>query len=330
MSRIFHRPMFRKGGSTGGITSGLRQDFDLGGHIHPHEIEEESTFIEDDQVGEGGIDALTQGQETITDDTPSGDVDMDRIESIYRGFGQPGELPKSTAGSDFLMDMGLNLMSGPSTGNIWSNIGEAAKEPLGQFQKARAGERALKYKAGQAERQFRFDIWKTLSKDEQDMYYKRAKMLMRERDDINTIGEALDVLFPRTRKPAHEEDIAREAEIREGNTRDENIAWWKKKDDDLDKNQAGHIIDFEDNLSAWMEKYKYEGGQLYIDTDDFDKLTADPSNPDELTVKPGKSLDNHDYKPNKIYLDSMTGNVYLFDGTVFTKVDLEAEEISNS
>jgi len=120
------------------------------------------------------------------------------------------------------------------------------------------------------------------------------------------------------------------AEIREGNTRDENIAWWKKKDDDLDKNQAGHIIDFEDNLSAWMEKYKYEGGQLYIDTDDFDKLTADPSNPDELTVKPGKSLDNHDYKPNKIYLDSMTGNVYLFDGTVFTKVDLEAEEISNS
>ena len=99
-------------------------------------------------------------------------------------------------------------MSGPSTGNIWSNIGEAGKEPLVQFQKARAGERALKYKAGKAERQFRFDIWKTLSKDEQDMYYKRAKMLMRERDDINTIGEALDVLFPRTRKPAHEESAS--------------------------------------------------------------------------------------------------------------------------
>ena len=329
MSRIFHRPMFRKGGSTGGITSGLRQDFDLGGHIHPHEIEEESTFIEDDQVGEGGIDALTQGQETITDDTPSGDVDMDRIESIYRGFGQPGELPKSTAGSDFLMDMGLNLMSGPSTGNIWSNIGEAAKEPLGQFQKARAGERALKYKAGQAERQFRFDIWKTLSKDEQDVYYKRAKMLVAQ-GKADTIGDALEILFPGTRKPAHEEDIARQAEIRAGNTRDENIAWWKKKDEDLDKNQAGNIIDFEDNLSTWLDqKYKYEGGQLYIDTDDFDKLVPNEDG-SQLTVGEGKRLDNHDYKLNKIYLDSMTGNVYLFDGTVFTKVDLEAEEISNS
>ena len=316
MSRIFHRPMFRKGGSTGGITSGLRQGYADAGYVYTGESPD--------------IDEGTVYADEVEETTPSGDVDMDRIESTYRIFGQPGELPKSTAGSDFLMDMGLNLMSGPSTGNIWSNIGEAAKEPLGQFQKARAGERALKYKAGQAERQFRFDIWKTLSKDEQDMYYKRAKMLMRERDDINTIGEALDVLFPGTRKPAHEEDIARQAEIRAGNTRDENIAWWKKKDEDLDKNQAGHIIDFEDNLSAWMEKYKYEGGQLYIDTDDFDKLVPNPSNPDELIVGKGKSLDNHDYKPNKIYLDSMTGNVYLFDGTVFTIVDLEAEEISNS
>jgi len=313
MSRIFHRPMFRKGGSTGGITSGLRQGYEEG-----------------DAVG-GTLKELEGiGEETITDtiDTPSGDVDMDRIESIYRGFGQPGELPKSTAGSDFLMDMGLNLMSGPSTGNIWSNIGEAAKEPLGQFQKARAGERALKYKAGQAERQFRFDIWKTLSKDEQDVYYKRAKMLVAQGKAEN-IGDALDILFPGTRKPAHEEDIARQAEIRAGNTRDENIAWWKKKDEDLDKNQAGHIIDFEDNLSAWMEKYKYEGGQLYIDTDDFDKLVPNEDG-SQLTVGEGKRLDNHDYKLNKIYLDSMTGNVYLFDGTVFTKVDLEAEEISNS
>ena len=31
MSRIFHRPMFRKGGSAGGITSGLRQGYATGG-----------------------------------------------------------------------------------------------------------------------------------------------------------------------------------------------------------------------------------------------------------------------------------------------------------
>ena len=33
MSRIFHRPMFRKGGSAGGITSGLRRGYANGGDI---------------------------------------------------------------------------------------------------------------------------------------------------------------------------------------------------------------------------------------------------------------------------------------------------------
>ena len=33
MSRIFHRPMFRKGGSAGGITSGLRQGYANGGDL---------------------------------------------------------------------------------------------------------------------------------------------------------------------------------------------------------------------------------------------------------------------------------------------------------
>ena len=33
MSRIFHRPMFRKGGSAGGITSGLRRGYANGGDL---------------------------------------------------------------------------------------------------------------------------------------------------------------------------------------------------------------------------------------------------------------------------------------------------------
>ena len=324
MSRIFHRPMFRKGGSTGGITSGLREGFANGGYPNPHEdiIEKEYEFS-DEWPGPGVDRPQYYAPKEEPQETEKPDSDF------LRGLWDAPELPKSTAGSDFLMNLGLNLVSGPSTGNIWSNIGEAGKEPLGQFQKARAGERALKYQASQAERQFRFDIWKTLSKDEQDVYYKRAKMLVAQ-GKADTIGDALEILFPGTRKPAHEEDIARQAEIRAGNTRDENIAWWKKKDEDLDKNQAGNIIDFEDNLSTWLDqKYKYEGGQLYIDTDDFDKLVPNEDG-SQLTVGEGKRLDNHDYKLNKIYLDSMTGNVYLFDGTVFTKVDLEAEEISNS
>ena len=33
MSRIFHRPMFRIGGSAGGITSGLRQGYEEGNAV---------------------------------------------------------------------------------------------------------------------------------------------------------------------------------------------------------------------------------------------------------------------------------------------------------
>ncbi len=33
MSRIFHRPMFRKGGSAGCITSGLNRGYDNGGDL---------------------------------------------------------------------------------------------------------------------------------------------------------------------------------------------------------------------------------------------------------------------------------------------------------
>ena len=188
MSRIFHRPMFRKGGSAGGITSGLRRGYAEGGYPNPE------------------LDVMEE-QEVVQ--TPGGDDVMDKVEAAYRAFGAPTELPKSTAGSDFLMNLGLNLMSGPSTGSFWGNVGEAGKEPLGQFQKARAAEKAMKYKRGESERGLKFEIWKNLSKDEQDQYYTRAKMLVREGRAKN-IGDALNILFPGTRKPAHEADIIRD------------------------------------------------------------------------------------------------------------------------
>ena len=205
MSRIFHRPMFRKGGSTGGITSGLREGFANGGYPNPH-LEDITTVegVDYEEGQDGGVGADFETRDIVEDtiDTSTEKPDSD----FLRGLWDAPELPKSTAGSDFLMNLGLNLVSGPSTGNIWSNIGEAGKEPLGQFQKARAGERALKYQASEAERRFKFEVWKTLSKDEQDMYYRRAKMLV-EQGKAENIGDALDILFPGTRKPIRKEDI---------------------------------------------------------------------------------------------------------------------------
>lgn len=98
MSRILHRPMFRKGGSTSGITSGLRPGYKRGG-------------------------ALERAQSQL-------DL-IDKLAPAYGG-----------AGSDFLMNFGLNMVSNPPTGNIFQTAATQAKEPLQQFQKAKMMERA--------------------------------------------------------------------------------------------------------------------------------------------------------------------------------------------
>ena len=313
MSRIFHRPMFRKGGSAGGITSGLRRGYANGGDLEA----DPGTEINPEIIATASEEESTPGGE--------GNL-MDQVEARYRAFGPQTELPKSTAGSDFLMNLGLNLMSGPSTGSFFGNVGEAAKEPLGQFQKARAAEKAMKYKAAEAERGFKFEIFKNLSKDEQDQYYNRAKMLVRE-GRADSIGEALDILFPGTRKPAHEEDILREQRIRLEGKREDAIALWRKSDEYLTDYQAGNIVDFDRSLGDWIKQgYEPEGGQIYLETDDKDKLVSQGK---ELTLNEGESFD-HAYKENKIYVDSFTGKVYQYNGGgTFTEVELTEEDIKS-
>ena len=327
MSRIFHRPMFRIGGSTGGITSGLRRGYAVGGYPNPEKevMEEQTTGGDYEDIEIDPTIVKTASEEQVT---PGGEGNlMDQVEARYRAFGPQTELPKSTAGSDFLMNLGLNLMSGPSTGSFFGNVGEAAKEPLGQFQKARAAEKAMKYKAAEAERGFKFEIFKNLTKEEQDQYYTRAKMLVRE-GRADSIGEALNILFPGTRKPAHEEDILRDERIRLEGKRDEAIAYWKKEEDGLTDTQGGNIVDFDRSLSDWISQgFEPDGNQLWIDPDDKDKFRQQGK---EWTLKEGEDLNfNHDYSPNKIYVDSFTGKVYQFDGGTFTEVELTEEDIKS-
>jgi len=106
MSRILSRPMFRRGGAAdGGITSGLRQ-----GYKH----------------GTSGKDIASGAREYV-----------DLVESLApsRGIG---------AGNEFLMNLGLNLVSNPPTGNILQTLGTEAKEPFQQFQKVKRMETAGK------------------------------------------------------------------------------------------------------------------------------------------------------------------------------------------
>ena len=105
-NRTLMRPMFRIGGSAGtGITSGL----DRPGY----------------QQG-GGADARFFIQRPMTPSAPAADRKP-------TGVGM-GTLP------GFLTSLGLNIASATPTGNIFSTIAGAAKEPFDTFQQAKFAE----------------------------------------------------------------------------------------------------------------------------------------------------------------------------------------------
>ena len=130
MSRTLYRPMFRRGGSTGeGITSGLRQGYALG-----------STGAQRDYLE--------------AKNTPSGGSVFDLDASIY----ETPELPKSSAGADFWLNLGTNILAQPGGRPILQTLGTAGKEPLARYQQQKSQEDILKYKHGQSERQFQLEI----------------------------------------------------------------------------------------------------------------------------------------------------------------------------
>jgi len=98
MSRILHRPMFRRGGqANGGITTGLgRQGYDNGGQTGMERIQRDLQLI--DQL------------------------------APQRGSGL----------NDFMINFGLNMVGNPPSGNIFQTAAKQAQQPFQQFQQGRA------------------------------------------------------------------------------------------------------------------------------------------------------------------------------------------------
>jgi len=115
MSRIFHRPMFRTGGSAeGGITSGLRQEYKRGRVVEPGGYEGNEDFFD---LYKGHPEAWEEYKKTV------------------------GEYPKGTSGADFWLNFGTNILAQPGGRPILQTLGTAAKEPLAQLQQQKAMER---------------------------------------------------------------------------------------------------------------------------------------------------------------------------------------------
>ena len=187
MSRIFHRPMFRKGGSAGGITSGLRQGYATGG---------------------GDLEA-DPGTEINPEIVATKTEVEEKVPSLsYADFGEikPPEAPGFDWGS-----FGLNLMSGPSKGDIFSDIGEAGKEPYSRYRQGRAAYDMNKYKHKLAERQFNLEVYKAMNDDDKLEVQRKMKFYM---DQGMTEEEAFNAVI--YRKPMHPKEQARLKKEQEG------------------------------------------------------------------------------------------------------------------
>ena len=107
MNRILRRPMFRTGGTSGGITSGLSRQ----GYAH------EPGHVKKNDYSKMKISDL-------------GDMDIGQLQELSKSMSYK---PRGTNVYDFMTEMGLDLVSRPRGGNIFQQVATSAKKPYQRF-----------------------------------------------------------------------------------------------------------------------------------------------------------------------------------------------------
>ena len=249
MSRVLSRPMFRRGGSTSGITTGLRQGYENGDLVEKFR----------------------------------------RRKALYNQFAPQ----RSTAFNDLLMNMGLNLVSNPPSGNILQTLATEAKGPIQQFQaqkfQEREGERAL---AGQ--------IIGDITDKDMIMLERQAELLVEEGLYQSKDAALKALVFKKRQSP---EDIQRQ--------RIDILTEDFGKDVRSDE---GAIINRK--KAEWMDDYNF--GKFKTDYPDLDVDEYDPF----IREKRKK------YVEGKVYWHPGTGKYYRADkqneAVVLVEIDIES------
>jgi ribosomal protein L21E len=167
-SRTLKRPMFRIGGSSGtGITSGL----DRPGY---------RTGIGPNMADVSGPLVSRPAQNKLTDKITS------NVDKKPTGLGL-GTIP------GFLTSLGLNIASATPTGNIFSTIAGAAKDPFDTFQQAKFAEAK---EEREFEREKELQMLKNLDEDDRIQIQKEAQVLADnpESEFFGKYNEALNAL----------------------------------------------------------------------------------------------------------------------------------------
>ena len=137
MNRTLRRPMFRMGGSAEGITSGLdAPDINKRGLVD----------------GPGGY---------------SGD-DLESRYNRAMDFIQSKRAPRGSNFNDFLINLGLDLVSRPRSGNIFQQVARSARDPYAQFM-------AGKKEAAEQRYASESDLFKSMMEGQSDILASEAE-----------------------------------------------------------------------------------------------------------------------------------------------------------
>jgi hypothetical protein len=300
MSRFLHRPMFRRGGSTGGgITSGLRQGYKRGRVVEP-----------------GGY----QGDEEF---------------NLSEYVSEAPELPKSSAGADFWLNLGTSILAQPGGKPILQTLGTAGKEPLARYQQQRSQEDLLKYKHAQGERQFQLEIYKAMSDDDKIALEKEINYLMEEHGLSKE--EALTQAMPKYRKPRHPDEQKLLDSEYERDQLDKEIALIQsglsKENEYISKEQAAKIHKF--YAQAQDQGWRYEADAPFIDLTSIQEEWRDAGKKEVDWLSPEGNIaispdQQQSYGEGLYYVDSFTGDVYQVGpgSTELIKIDLDEIKIN--
>ena len=145
MNRTLRRPMFRMGGSAEGITSGLdmpktnasRQGYEPGGNVMPEsQLKYPNTDI--------------SRYKNMSNDELEAEYDFGSRFNRYMREIKSRKAPRRDNINDFLISMGLDLVSRPTSGNIFADVATSAKGPFAEYTASKSQAAAEQDKLSQA------------------------------------------------------------------------------------------------------------------------------------------------------------------------------------
>ena len=286
MSRFLHRPMFRRGGSTGeGITSGLRQGY------------------------QGG--KLAQVKQDL---------------NILNTMAPAPERPKSRAGADFWLNFGTNILAQPGGRPILQTLGTAGREPLARFQQQKSQEDILDYKSQQSHRDTVASLLEGISDEDKNKLWEEAGVWFNKgatnpvtQQPFESQEEAFDSLIQKSlmSKESFKTDEAMYNEtvdtLFQNNLKDVSFKGNNLGARTLAEHEAKIIHgNYPEELEKQFDKQTTYIDSMYVDIDEKGGMTLNSIG------------QNIGYRPNKIYFNISDESFYKLgaDGITFTVVDI--------